>query len=47
VKAEPLVKVVKAPHTWKCDKCGAEIKQGEQCLKIGRSIICSKHVNDK
>lgn len=46
-KPEPLVKVVKAPNDWKCDKCGAVIKRGEECLKIGRQKICSKHVKER
>jgi hypothetical protein len=46
-KIRVLVKVVTAPQDWKCDRCGAVIKQGEQCIKIGGSIICSRHVNDK
>lgn len=47
MEAKPRIKVVKAPHTWKCDRCGAVIKQGEECLKIGKEKVCSKHVKEK
>lgn len=39
-----LVKVVKAPHDWKCDECGGVIKKGEECVKMGKKKMCAKHV---
>jgi len=44
---KPLVKVVKAPNDWICDECGALIKRGEECLKIGKRKTCSKHVRER
>lgn len=43
-KDETIVKVITAPQDWKCDKCGAAIKQGEQCIKIGKNKMCAVHV---
>lgn len=46
MKTEPLVKVVKAPHTWKCGRCGAVIRRGEECVKVGKEKMCAKHISE-
>jgi len=42
-----LVRVVTAPQGWTCDECGAVIKKGEKCVKIGKRKLCAKHFNER
>jgi len=41
-----LIKVVTAPQDWKCDKCGAIVKRGEKCIKIGKTKMCAVHMKE-
>ncbi len=43
MKNKAKVKTVTAPQTWYCG-CGAIIKAGEKCVKIGSKKYCTECV---
>jgi len=45
-KNETIIKVVTAPQEWFCDRCGAVIRAGEQCVKIGNQKVCAVHIKE-